>query len=78
MDWLATHAYLDYDEIEVCDNCKCQFRVRAYKQAGHNETEEYQCPDCRKIFYRRACISPEVQKISDRTDGKTDLFNNKD
>ena len=76
MDWTTTHQYLDYEEIETCDNCGCKFKVKAYKQAGHNDMEEYHCPDCRKIFRRRACNTPEVQKISDRTDGKTEIFHN--
>ena len=76
MDWTTTHQHIDYDEEETCDNCGCKFRVRAYKQAGHNETEEYRCPDCKKTYQRRACNTPEVSKISDRTDGKTEMFQN--
>ena len=77
MDWTTTHKYLDYDAIEICDNCGCNFRGVAYKQSGHNDTEEYQCPDCKKIFKRRACNTPDVYKISDRTDGKNAWFINK-
>lgn len=76
MDWTAINQYLSYEGEETCDNCGCIFRVRAYQQAGHNDTEEYQCPDCRKIFRLRACNTPEVHKISDRTDGKTEIFHN--
>ena len=51
-------------------------KLRAYKQAGHNDAEEYQCLDCRKIFCWKACNTPEVQKISDRIDGKTKKMHN--
>ena len=65
MDWTATHQHLSYDEIEICDNCGCKFRVKAYEQAGHNETEEYYCPNCKKKYKTRACNAPDVYKISD-------------
>ena len=76
MDWSSTNSYIDYDGIETCNNCGCKFRVISYKQAGHNEPEEYQCPDCKKVYLIRACNTPTVQKISDRTDGKNDIFHN--
>lgn len=63
MDWTATHSYLESDHIEECSNCGCKFRVKIYKQAGHNDTEEYYCPNCRKEFKVRACNTPEVYKI---------------
>lgn len=63
MDWTATHQYLDADYIEECDNCGCKFRVKVYKQAGHNDIEEYYCPNCHREFKTRACTTPEVYKI---------------
>lgn len=72
-NWTATHSYPDADYIQTCDHCGCVFRVESQKQDGHNEPEEYYCPECWKEYKIRACLSPRVTLISGRTDGKTDL-----
>jgi hypothetical protein len=75
-NWSATHSYVDSDSNESCDNCGCTFRVVVEKQDGHNESEEYYCPDCRKEFRTRASNSPRVTKISNRTDGRNTAYSN--
>jgi len=75
-DWNATHPYPDNDINKTCDYCGCVFRMQSAKQDGHNEPEEYYCPECFKEYRIRACNSPKVTLISPRTDGKTDRYNN--
>lgn len=70
-DWSSRNAYLGRDTEEKCNYCGCVYRVVVSLQDGHNETEEYYCPDCHKEYKTRACNSPLVSKISGRTDGKT-------
>lgn len=73
-DYTARHSYPGQNQKEVCDFCGCCFRVETMLQDGHNESEEYYCPECRKEFRTRACISPVVTLISKRTDGRTCLY----
>lgn len=76
-NWTATHPYDDKDWEITCDYCGCVFRMESQLQDGHNESEEYYCPECHKEFKIRACITPQVTLISKRTDGKNDMYNNK-
>lgn len=73
-DWTARNTYYGGDSTEICDYCGCEFTVSVPLQDGHNETEEYYCPDCHKEFKTRASLSPVVRKIKNRTDGKTDYY----
>lgn len=73
-DWTGTHSYADKDFNEKCDYCGCIFRVQNQLQDGHNEIEEYCCPECGKEYKIRACNTPTITLISKRTDGRTDLF----
>lgn len=73
----ATHSYKDKDWEMTCNYCGCVFRIENQLQDGHNESEEYYCPECNKEFKIRACITPQVTLISKRTDGKKDKYNNK-
>jgi hypothetical protein len=41
-------------------------------QKGHEESEEYYCPECRKEYRMRASNSPRVTLIKPRTDGRID------
>lgn len=75
-DWTARNPYLGSDHQETCDFCGCKFRVQVELQDGHNESEEYYCPDCHKEYRTRACITPRVTKMSGRTDGKTIKYKN--
>lgn len=75
-DWAARNAYNDKDWQEACDYCGCVFRVENQLQDGHNESEEYYCPECQKEYKIRACNTPRVTLISKRTDGKTDRYKN--
>jgi len=76
MSWTDTHEYKNSDVVETCSYCGCVFRVVSYKQDGHNDSEEYYCPECHKEFGIWASSSPEVTLISRRTDGRTDSYKN--
>lgn len=73
-NYTATHSYVDREEIEICDYCGCEFKIIILKQDGHNDTEEYQCPECRKIYKAKACITPDVSLKKKRNDGHTDVY----
>lgn len=75
-DWSAKNPYDGGSYVETCSYCGCVYKVDIQLQDGHNESEEYHCPDCRKENSTRACNSPRVSKISDRTDGKSDFYPN--
>jgi|GEM_PF-3193330 len=75
-DWCARNSYLSKDKVEVCNFCGCTFRVKVMKQDGHNEWEEYYCPECHQEFRAFASLSPVVTKVSSRTDGKTVKYEN--
>ena len=66
-DWSAINAYEDKSKskIQVCPECGCTMQVTVMLQDGHNEMEEYSCPNklCDHIFSVRACITPEVKLI---------------
>lgn len=70
-DYTARHSYPGRSFNETCSFCGCIFRVDTQLQDGHNESEEYYCPECNKEYGIRACISPQVTLISSRTDGRT-------
>jgi hypothetical protein len=69
-----TFGYLKDKLAETCDNCGAGFEVVAPGQKGHEESEEYNCPECKKTFTIRASNSPRVRLLSARTDGKTDYY----
>lgn len=75
-EWSSKNSYSGGNHIEKCDFCGCTYRVEVSLQDGHNESEEYYCPDCCKEYRVRACITPIVTKISDRTDGKDIKYKN--
>lgn len=64
-------AYSAGNPLHTCDCCGAVFRVEITEQSGHNDVEEYYCPECHKEFTCRASISPRVTLISARTDGLT-------
>lgn len=74
--WSETHTYSDKDFKQTCDYCKCEFRVSNQLQDGHNEPEEYYCPVCNKEYKIRACITPDVELITGRKDGRSNQCNN--
>lgn len=76
-NWTATHSYNDKDWEMTCEYCGCVFRMMSQLQDGHNESEEYYCPECHKEYHIRACTTPQVTLISGRTDGKNDRYNNR-
>jgi len=65
----ATIDYQKDDFEQTCDCCGAVFRVVVPGQSGHEEPEEYYCPECHKEFKCRASNSPTVSLISKRTDG---------
>lgn len=74
MNIAATIPYSGGDFEKKCDYCGCTYRVQVTLQDGHNESEEYWCPECNKESKIRASITPNVTLISPRTDGKTDSY----
>ncbi len=56
---------------QTCDYCGAVFEVTVPGQKGHEEREEYHCPECRKEFHCRASNSPSVTLKSPRTDGRS-------
>lgn len=56
---------------QTCDCCGCVFKVEVPGQKGHEEPEEYYCPECRKEYKCRASNSPRVTLVKARTDGRT-------
>ena len=70
-DYTARYPYPDKDFEQTCDFCGCVFSVQSQLQDGHNDREEYYCPECLKEFGIRACITPQVTLIKGRTDGRT-------
>jgi uncharacterized protein with PIN domain len=59
----AMNSYLDREDEIRCE-CGCLFKVSIVKQDGHNEREEYYCPDCRKEYWAMASLSPSVVKLN--------------
>ena len=59
---------------QTCDRCGAVFEVVVPGQKGHEEPEEYFCPECSCMYKTRASNSPTVTLISARTDGKTDKY----
>ena len=55
---------------KTCNNCGAVFEVIVPGLKGHEESEEYFCPECLCMYNVRASNSPEVRLISGRTDGK--------
>ena len=59
---------------QTCDYCGAVFEVVVPGQLGHNEREEYRCPECNKKYQCRGSNSPDVSLKCPRTDGRTDRF----
>lgn len=66
----AAYGYIKDDFEQTCDDCGAKFRVVVPGQKGHEESEEYYCPECGKEYRVRASNTPSVTLISKRTDGK--------
>lgn len=62
-----------YEKARRKETCHCGavFEVIVPGQLGHEDSEEYYCPECSCEYRTRASNSPEVILISPRTDGKT-------
>lgn len=57
-------------------SCGAKFEVTVPGQVGHEEPEEYFCPECLFMYKTRASNTPAVRLISPRTDGKTTKHSN--
>jgi len=73
MDYDAVHGHGESFE-QKCDYCGAVFTVNVPRQAGHEEHEEYYCPECGKQYKTRASNSPSTNLKVKRTDGKTDKY----
>lgn len=64
----ASYGY-EKDDFEQTCSCGAVFRVQVPGQKGHEESEEYYCPECNTEYSYRASNSPQVTLISS---GKSD------
>lgn len=66
-DWAGRNAYVDKSKsgTQICPKCGCTMDVTILLQDGHNEMEEYFCPNnsCDNKFSVRACCTPEVSLV---------------
>ena len=62
-----------YEKSNFVKECSygATFNVSVPGLEGHEESEEYFCPECLCMYTVRASNSPTVRLISPRTDGKT-------
>lgn len=67
----AAYGYQKSDDEETCTYCGAVFRVQVPGQKGHEEPEEYHCPECYTEYRTRASNTPRVTLVSPRTDGRT-------
>lgn len=75
MDIPSTIPYVDGHEL-TCDYCGAKMELTYQKQTGHNEREEFFCPQCHKEFHVRASLPPNVKLLAPRTDGRNDRYPN--
>jgi hypothetical protein len=68
----ASYGYEKDNFEQTCSHCGALFKVVVPGQKGHEESEEYFCPECLCMYKTRASNTPSVTLISPRTDGKTD------
>lgn len=61
---------------QTCDKCGAVFDVIVPGLKGHEESEEYFCPECFMMYMTRASNTPKVILITKRTDGKIDKCSN--
>lgn len=59
------------NRFEQTCSCGAKFEVVVPGQEGHEEPEEYFCPECFYMYKTRASNTPDVKLVSARTDGKT-------
>lgn len=67
----ASFGYQKSESDETCTFCGAVFHVEVPGQKGHEESEEYYCPECGTEYRTRASNSPRVTLVSPRTDGLT-------
>lgn len=68
--WSAAYEYQKDLFEQTCNKCGAVFEVDVPGQEGHEEREEYYCPECLEEYTCRASNTPRVNLISKRTDGK--------
>lgn len=68
----ASYGYQKDNFKQTCNHCGAVIEVTVPGQKGHEESEEYFCPECLCMYRVRASNSPTVTLVSARTDGKTD------
>lgn len=66
----ASFGYLKGEFDQACDLCGAVFQVTVPGQKGHEEPEEYYCPECNAEYKVRASMSPRVRLLAPRADGK--------
>ncbi len=66
----ASFGYTKDSRDQTCTYCGAVFHVVVPGQKGHEEPEEYYCPECSTEYKTRASNSPTVTLVSPRTDGR--------
>jgi uncharacterized Zn-finger protein len=67
----TNYGYLKDERDQTCTYCGAVFHVVVPGQKGHEESEEYYCPECMTEYRTRASNSPQVTLVTPRTDGRT-------
>jgi hypothetical protein len=60
--------------IQSCAYCGARFQVLVSRQPGHDEEEDYGCPECSKGYTVAAALPPLVRLLAPRSDGKSDMY----
>ncbi len=61
MNWAAANSYGETEHI-ACE-CGAELEVEYEKQDGHNEKEEFNCPECGKEHHVMASMSVKPNQI---------------
>lgn len=69
--WISAKEACSRIACQTCSFCGAVFHVEVPGQKGHEESEEYYCPECGTEYRTRASNSPRVTLVSPRTDGLT-------
>lgn len=57
-----------------CGYCGARFRVLATHLPAGDLTQEYECPECGKLYRTDAAVQPEVHLLRPRADGRDDRY----
>jgi hypothetical protein len=74
----AFHQDPDFERsgfLQTCAYCGARFEVLVSRdRGGEDEVVQYPCPDCGKTYKTHAALTPVVNLVARRTDGKGDNY----